>query len=139
VATVTAAGAVTSVAVNTWPAQRAMLAGCAVLAIGTGVTVLALWLASTPVFFVGAALSGIGFGAAFLGAFRSVALLATPRDRAELFATVYIVSYLAFSVPAVLAGLAAMPLGLRTTATLYGGVVAVLAVAVLPLTRARLR
>ncbi len=135
VATVTAAGAVTSVAVNNWRPQRAMLAGCAALAAGTGLTILALWLRSTPVFFVGAAISGIGFGAAFLGAFRSVALLANPQDRAELFATVYIVSYLAFSVPAVLAGLLAMPLGLRTTATLYGAVVAALALAVLPVTR----
>jgi MFS family permease len=135
VATVTAAGAVTSVAVNKRPAQQAMLGGCVVLAIGTGLTVLSLWLASTPVFFAGAAVSGVGFGSAFLGAFRSVALLATPQDRAELFATVYIVSYLAFSVPAVLAGLLAMPLGLRTTATLYGAVVATLAIAVLPVTR----
>jgi predicted MFS family arabinose efflux permease len=87
------------------------------------------------VFFVGAAISGVGFGSAFLGAFRSVAQLATPEDRAELFATVYIVSYLAFSVPAVLAGLVAKPLGLRTTATLYGALVAGLALAVLPLTR----
>jgi MFS family permease len=135
VATVTAAGAVTSVAVRNRPAQQVMLAGSVVLAVGTGLAVLALWLVSTPVFFTGAAVSGVGFGAAFLGAFRSVVLLATPQDRAELFATVYIVSYLAFSVPAVLAGLAAMPLGLRTTATLYGGVVAALAIAVLPVTR----
>jgi MFS family permease len=137
VATVTAAGAATSVAVNNWPPLRAMLAGCTTLAIGTGCTILALWLRSTPVFFVGAAVSGVGFGAAFLGAFRSVAQLATSKDRAELFATVYIVSYLAFSVPAVLAGLAVMPLGLRTTATLYGAVVAALALVVLPLTRLR--
>jgi MFS family permease len=137
VATVTAAGVPTSVALNNWPPLRAMLAGCGTLAIGTGCTVLALWLRSTPVFFVGAAISGVGFGAAFLGAFRSVAALATPEDRAELFATVYIVSYLAFSVPAVLAGFAVMGLGLRVTATLYGAVVAVLALVVLPLTRLR--
>jgi MFS family permease len=135
VATVTAAGAVASVAVNNWPAQRAMLGGCLVLAIGDGLAVLALWLVSTPVFFVGSAISGLGFGAGFLGAFRSVAQLAKPQDRAELFATVYIVSYLAFSVPVVLAGLAVMPLGLRTTATIYGGLVTVLAIAVLPVTR----
>jgi MFS family permease len=139
VATVTAAGAATSVAVNNWPPLRAMLFGCGVLAVGTGCTVVSLWLRSTPVFFVGAAVSGVGFGAGFLGAFRSVAQLTTPGDRAELFATVYIVSYLAFSVPAVLAGLAARPLGLRTTATLYGCVVAVLALVVLPLTRLRNR
>jgi MFS family permease len=135
VATVTAAGAATSVAVNNWRPVRAMLVGSATLAVGTGCTILSLWLRSTPVFFVGAAVSGIGFGAAFLGAFRSVAQLATAQDRAELFATVYIVSYLAFSVPAVLAGVAAKPLGLRTTATLYGAVVVVLALVVLPLTR----
>jgi MFS family permease len=137
VATVTAAGTVTSVAVNNWRPVRAMLVGSATLAIGTGCTILSLWLPSTPVFFVGAAVSGVGFGAAFLGAFRSVAQLATAEDRAELFATVYIVSYLAFSVPAVLAGLAAKGLGLRTTATLYGALIVVLALAVLPLTGLR--
>jgi hypothetical protein len=110
-----------------------MAGGAVTVAVGTGLMLLALATTSTPAFFFGTAIAGAGFGTAFLGAFRSVTLLAEPAERAGLFASMYIVSYLAFSVPAVIAGEAVPPLGLRITATAYGLVVIVLAlVAVLP-------
>jgi hypothetical protein len=71
--------------------------------------------------------AGLGFGATFLGALRSLAQLAAPAERAELFASIYVVSYLAFSIPAVIAGAAVASLGLLTTATAYGVVIIVLA------------
>ena len=49
--------------------------------------------------------------------------LATPVQRAELFASLYAVSYLAFGGSAVLAGLAVPSYGLRETATVYGLIV----------------
>ncbi|AVH60918.1 MULTISPECIES: MFS transporter [Streptomyces] len=127
VATLYGAAAAASLLVHHLAPRRMMVAGSVVLAAGTGLSLLALTGASAPLFFVGTAIAGVGFGGSFLGAFRSLAALAGPAQRAELFASVYLVSYLALSVPAVLAGLAVPYLGLRTTTTGYGIVVILLA------------
>ncbi|MGW4135265.1 MFS transporter [Streptomyces mirabilis] len=127
VTTLFGAAAIASVLVYDLPPQRVMGAGSVALAAGTGLTLLALAGPSPLLFFLGTALSGLGFGTSFLGAFRSLAALTGPSQRAELFASAYIVSYLALSVPAVLAGLAVPSLGLRATTTYYGAVVIVLA------------
>jgi MFS family permease len=125
VAVLNVAAALTVLSVQRRPAPHLLLAGCLVLAVGAGITLGSLALTSVPGFFLGSAVSGIGFGAAFLGAFRTLSALALPEERAELFAAVYVVSYLAFSVPAVLAGFAASTYGLRATTTVYGlGVIA---------------
>ncbi|MFD7752007.1 hypothetical protein [Streptomyces sp. NPDC059757] len=111
-----------------WRSERwARDCGSAALAAGTGLTLLALVGPSRPLFFLGTALVGAGFGSSFLGTFRSLASLAGPTERADLFASVYVVSYLAFSAPAVLAGIAVPSLGLRTVTMVYGAVVIVLA------------
>ena len=49
-----------------------------------------------------------------------------PDERGELFASVFVVSYLAFGIPAVVAGIAAPHVGLATTTYAYGGLVIVL-------------
>ncbi|WUD71002.1 MFS transporter [Streptomyces sp. NBC_00510] len=127
VTTLFGVAAVASLVVRDVTPRRMMTGGSAVLAVGTGLTLLALAGPSTALFFLGTGLAGFGFGAAFLGAFRSLAALARPTERAELFASVYVVSYLALSVPAVLAGLAVPSFGLHSTATVYGAGVVVLA------------
>ncbi|MFD7233377.1 MFS transporter [Streptomyces sp. NPDC059881] len=127
VTTLFGAGAVASLLVRNRAPRRVTAFGTLALAAGTGLTLLALAGPSTPLFFVATALAGAGFGSSFLSAFGSLAALAGPTERAKLFATVYIVSYLAFSVPAVLAGLAVPSLGLYATTTIYGAVVIVLA------------
>ncbi|SNS34679.1 MFS transporter [Actinacidiphila glaucinigra] len=127
VTTLFGVAAVASLVVRDVTPQRMMTGGSAVLAAGTGLTLLALAGPSTTLFFVGTGLAGFGFGAAFLGAFRSLAALARPTERAELFASVYVVSYLALSVPAVLAGLAVPSFGLHDTAMVYGAAVVLLA------------
>ncbi|GAA5184726.1 MFS transporter [Rugosimonospora acidiphila] len=128
----TAAGSLTSFLLRDRPAERVMAAGCAALIVGTALSLVALALHSTPLFFAGTVIAGIGFGAGFVGAFRSLVPLAAPSERAGLIAAVYVVSYLAFSVPAVIAGLLVGPLGLLGTAVAYGTVVIALALAVLP-------
>ncbi|MGH3387300.1 MAG: MFS transporter [Actinomadura sp.] len=127
VTTLTGVAAAASLLVRDLPPRRVMAAGSVALAAGTGLTLFALAGPSTPLFFLGTALAGAGFGSSFLGTFRSLAVLAGPEVRAELFASLYIVSYLALSVPAVLAGLAVSSLGLRATTTGYGAVVILLA------------
>lgn len=130
VALFTGVGSLAAVLARRVAARRLMLGGATALAAGTAVTVAGTHLASLAVFVAGTALAGAGFGTGFLGAFRSVAALATPQVRAELLASVYLVSYVSFSVPALLAGLLVPRLGLARTATGYGAVVVVLALLV---------
>lgn len=59
--------------------------------------------------------------------------LAEPHERAALLSAVYVVSYLAFSIPALVAGLVTTHIGLRDTSFGYGGFVALVAVSTLAL------
>jgi hypothetical protein len=54
--------------------------------------------------------------------------LAEANERAGLMAAFYILSYLAFSVPAIVAGTMAREIGLRETTDIYGLTLATLAV-----------
>ncbi|GGM02881.1 MFS transporter [Nakamurella endophytica] len=121
-------GAVAAVLARDLGPAVTALSGSAALAAGTGMFAAALAAGSLPLFVVSAVVAGGGFGAAFLGALRSVTRLAQPHERAGLLSAVYVVSYLAFSVPAVVAGELIAELGLRATALWYAGLVGVLAV-----------
>jgi hypothetical protein len=105
--------------------------GCAALATGTGLFLLAVGWSSIGLFAAASVVAGAGFGSTFLGSLRSVSQLAEAHQRAGLLSAVYVVSYLAFSVPALVAGLLATHVGLRDTSFSYGGLVAVLAVGTL--------
>jgi MFS family permease len=105
--------------------------GCAALAAGTGLFLFAVGWPSIGLFVAASIVSGAGFGSAFLGSLRSVSQLAEAHQRAELLSAVYVVSYLAFSVPALAGGLLATHVGLRDMAFSYGGFVAVIAVGTL--------
>jgi MFS family permease len=106
-----------------------MLGGCLFLLAGMAVTFGAIATTASAAFIVGAAVAGAGFGLAFLGSFRVITALAEPDDRAGLVAAFYIVGYLAFSVPALVAGVATTAFGLHSTALVYSGSLAVLAAA----------
>ena len=58
-----------------------------------------------------------------------IAALATADQRAGLVTAIFAVGYLAFSVPALIAGVAATKFGLQATALAYSASVAVLVVA----------
>jgi MFS family permease len=104
-----------------------MLAGCLALLAGAVVTLAAIETASAAAFLTGTAVAGAGFGTAMLGAFRTVSALAAPGQRASLIAAYFIASYVAFSIPVVIAGLATTHFGLHRTALVYCAVIAVLA------------
>ena len=87
--------------------------------------------ASLSLFFLGTLVAGCGFGAGFLGAVRSLVPLALPHERAGLMSAYYVLSYLAFCLPALLAGHLTRSLGLLVTTDGYGAVLIVLAVAAL--------
>jgi MFS family permease len=101
--------------------------GINALVVGTGLFVLALVTTSLTAFVAGAVIAGAGFGPAFLGGFRAVSQLAQPQERAALISAIYVVSYLAFSIPALIAGLLITDAGLRDTALGYGAVVTLVA------------
>jgi MFS family permease len=69
---------------------------------------------------IGQAVAGAAFGAAFTASLRLVLPLAQPHQRAEVAAAVYLVSYLAFGIPIVVAGRIAGSLGLVPTVSWYG-------------------
>ncbi|MFD9124677.1 MFS transporter [Kitasatospora sp. NPDC059571] len=129
VTVLTGAGALASLPGGRRPARAVMAVGAFTLATGAALTMVALTTRSTGLFFLAAVIAGAGFGSTFSAAFRSLAPLAGPDRRAELFASVYTVSYLAFSLPAVAAGLLVPHLGLRTVADGYGVGVVLLALA----------
>ncbi|MFB7785334.1 MFS transporter [Streptomyces vinaceus] len=105
------------------PLRTAVLGLCGLLA-GLGLVLLALGLRSAPVFLVGTAVLGGGWGAAFLGSFRALSTLAEPAHRGELTAAVYVFAYLAMSVPAVLAGMLTNIHGLHRTSVGFMAAVA---------------
>ena len=98
--------------------------GTVLLFLGTALLVLAVATSSLTIFILAAVTAGLGFGPAYLGAFRTVSQLAAPHERAGLISAIYVVSYLAFSIPALLAGLVITDEGLRGTSLVYGAVVA---------------
>ena len=101
--------------------------GGVLLVLGTALVVLALAVTSLSLFVAGAVVAGAGFGPAFLGAFRTVSQLAEPHERAALISAIYVVSYLTFSIPALIAGLVITDAGLRPTSRVYGTVVGLVA------------
>jgi predicted MFS family arabinose efflux permease len=122
-----ASAAVTLFLIRSISARAVMLLGTSSLVIGVGITLLAINHASAVGFFVGTAIAGVGFGAGFQGALRSVLPLAALHQRAGVLSAIYVVCYLAMGLPAVGAGFLVEHLGLLTTAREYGVVVIVLA------------
>jgi MFS family permease len=102
-----AAGGATSVlllAAGTMPPHRIMAAGTAVLFLGVAVTLIAVVYTLPITFFVGAAIAGAGLGPAFQGSLRTVVTQVEPHQRAGVLSVVFVVSYLAMGVPAVIGG-----------------------------------
>jgi hypothetical protein len=120
-------GAAATVVARRATGPSAMLVGCLALVAGTVVTLAAIQATSAAAFLTGTAVAGAGFGTAMLGAFRAISARAAPGQRAGLIAAYFIVSYAAFSIPVVAAGVAITHVGLHRTALVYCAVIAVLA------------
>jgi predicted MFS family arabinose efflux permease len=123
------AGALAVSLVHSRSAREIMTLGSASLVIGVTITLGAIATRSLPVFFSGAAIAGVGFGAGLQGAIRSVVPLAAAHERAGVLSTMYVVAYLAMGLPAVFGGVGVVyGDGLFATARDYGFGVIVLAV-----------
>ncbi|MDE1168960.1 MAG: MFS transporter [Pseudomonas sp.] len=120
VATLTLSGAAAIYGLRNTPAEKSLTLGAMLLATGVAMVLVAADTATLSLFFIGAVVAGAGFGSGFLGAARSVLPLAHAHERAGLMATFYVLSYLAFCVPAILAGFMVRSAGLIETSNGYG-------------------
>jgi len=131
VATLTLSGASSIYLLRNQGADKMLRLSASLLVIGLALVLAAVHGASLPLFFVGTLVTGGGFGAGFLGALRSIMPLALPHERAGLMSAFYVLSYLAFSLPSLLAGNLTRVFGLILTTDGYGVVLIVLCVAAL--------
>jgi MFS family permease len=109
--------------------------GLTALTLGVALALVAIADHSTALFLVATAVVGLGFGPAFGGAFRALSSQAPVDERAGLVSSILAVAYLAFSLPAVAAGAAVTPLGLRETTEIYAVALIVVALVALVLSR----
>ena len=131
VAVLTLSGALMIFSLRNRPADKVLRLGAGLLAVGVALILTAVHSASLPLFFIATLIAGSGFGAGFLGALRSVVPLALPHERAGLMSAFYVLSYLAFCLPSLLAGNLIRSFGLIATTDGYGVVLILLALSAL--------
>jgi len=123
VALLAGVGALTALALRKASARSTVLFGTAALAIGTLLSLAALRSGSLAFYLVAAGVTGMGFGTAFAGVVASLAPRIPADARADAFAVIYLLAYLAFGIPAVIAGMLVGTVGLDAVCTGYGIVV----------------
>lgn len=123
-----ASAAVSSVAFAHTTATTKLIIGYAGLFAGVLVSLISYVEASVLGYLLGAVIAGIGFGTSFVGVMATIGAATAPAARGQVFASVFLLSYTGFSVPALAAGLAAGHFGLRSTAIGYAAFVIVLVV-----------
>ena len=131
VAALTVTGALMIFMMRNRPAAQALRLGASLLPIGLVLILLGVHGASLSLFFFGTLVAGCGFGSGFLGAVRSLVSLASPHERAGLMSAYYVLSYLAFCLPSLLAGNLTQTFGLVPTTDGYGAVLIVLSLGAL--------
>src|SRR5882757_2979744 len=111
-----------------WPARRLILMGTSTLPLGVAVSMFGIQQQQVAALLAGTVIAGAGFGSTFSGTLRALLPTAEPDQRAGLLSAFYVQSYLAFSLPAVAAGLSVPLIGLSAAAYLYGTVIILLAI-----------
>ncbi|OAR24587.1 hypothetical protein A8W25_19595 [Streptomyces sp. ERV7] len=107
--------------------RRALPWGCVVLVAGMALISCALLAASLPLLVVGALTAGAGQGLSFRAGVTDVGEHSPPERRAEITSALFVVLYVAISIPVVGVGIMAVTLGLRTSGLIFSACVALLA------------
>ncbi len=128
VALLAGTGAIAAVLIRRRSPRTITIFGTAALATGTALSLIALAVATLPGYLVAVAVTGMGFGTAFFGVVGSLAPRIPAAQRADTFAVIFLLAYLAFGVPAVVAGILVTPLSLESVCIGYGVVVIALSV-----------
>lgn len=108
-------------------ARKIMLFGTAALSMGTFATLIGIQYENLVLYLIALAVVGAGFGTCFYGFIRSIIPLVPEDVRGETFAALFCISYLAFGLPVVVAGLLVPLLGLKVVVIGYGSLIASLA------------
>ena len=122
-------GAVSSFLLRRADANRLLVAGAAVVIVGVGVTLLGVLSGDPALIYGGSVVAGVGLGGGFSAFVRATTPLVLPEERGALVAAIYVVVFVSFSVPTIIAGALVSIVGLRSTALGYGVVVMALAAA----------
>ncbi len=109
--------------------RRALPWGCVVLVAGMAMISAALVTASLPLLVVGAVTAGAGQGLSFRAGVTTVGEHSPAERRAEVTSALFVVLYVAISIPVVGVGMMAVTLGLRQAGLIFSGCVALLAAA----------
>jgi MFS family permease len=123
-----AASAVVGLAFARLDPRRGMVLGIYASIVGALAIIAGALSTSLLTMILGQVVAGVGFGASFTAALRLLFPLAAPDQRAGVVAVIYVISYVAFGVPIVIAGLLTDSLGLVTTVSWYTAVTVALAV-----------
>jgi MFS family permease len=126
-----ASGGIAVLLLQMLEARKMMALGAASLLAGVGIAGFALTRSEVALFFLGTAVAGVGFGTGFQGAVRTVVSVAAPHERAGTLSIVFLISYIALGLPAIIAGSMARHTNLLATAQVFGAVVMALAAAAL--------
>ncbi|UUT34519.1 MFS transporter [Microbacterium elymi] len=113
--------------------RTSLIVGTAALAAGTTLSLVALAFGSLWFYLGAVAVTGTGFGTAFSGVLGSLTPRIPAAERADTFAVIFLLAYLSFGVPSVLAGMLVPVAGLSAVCVGYGVVVILLAVTALVL------
>ncbi|WP_043840009.1 MFS transporter [Muricoccus aerilatus] len=125
VAVLCGAGAASSLLMRGQPPRRMAVLGMAAVTAGVGLLLVFIGTGTLALFFVGSAVAGAGLGASFSGLIQSLVPLTPVHERAELFAAIFLVTYLSLAVPPIAAGFAVPLTGFLGTTQAYLGAVLV--------------
>ncbi|MDT7789965.1 MAG: hypothetical protein QOF58_8384 [Pseudonocardiales bacterium] len=120
-------GGLSQLAFTSLSGRSASTWGCVALIAGMAAVAGAVFLTSAGLFLVGAAVTGTGFGLAFMGGTRLVTQAAPDHQRGQVLASFFVVAYLAISVPVIGAGAVSTHIGLSATFYVFAAVMAVVA------------
>src|ERR1700722_19411093 len=121
-------GGATAVALSRMRPQRLVFAGGFAIVVGIVLFIASIAATSLPLLWIGAVVGGAGLGGGFTGTIRSLVPLVDAHERAGLFSAIYLVSYITFGVPVIVAGLFLSTIGVTAIALTFG-LVTVLAAA----------
>lgn len=124
----TGAGGLAGVLTFRARSAQVMAVGSITLIVGAAAMVPAVAFANVWLFLTVSVIGGIGYGAAFQGGLRIMVAGLPAAQRGSVFAALYLVSYIAFGVPTLVAGLLIPRLGLANVVYGYAAFVVVLAV-----------
>lgn len=100
----TASGGIAVLLLQRREPRQMMTFGATSLLVGVAIAAASLVNSAVTAFFLATAIAGIGFGAGFQGAIRSVVPFAAAHERAGVLSLIFVISYISMGVPAVIAG-----------------------------------